>query len=272
MRASTTSWFTTTTAAASPRPTWTATDCPTSISSTSVGGNQLWKNLGGGRFGNITAQAGVALADRVGVAASFADIDNDGDQDLFVTTVRSGNVLFENDGKGHFTDISKAAGVDHVGHSSGAVFFDYDNDGLLDLYLCNVGRYTVDNKRAGGAFVGLPDAFSGHLHPDRTETAMLYTNLGGNRFKDVTAEVGLGDAGWSGDASVADLNGDGFPDLYVLNMQGADHYFENQAASGSSTRRRSTFPRPPGARWASSSSTTTTTDARTSSSPTCTPT
>ncbi len=120
-----------------------------------VGGSQLWKNLGGGRFRNITREAGVGLADRIGVTASFADIDNDGDQDLFVTTVRDGNVLFENDGHGHFRDISKAAGVDHVGHSSGAVFFDYDRDGLLDLYLCNIGQYTNNNRRADGAFVGL---------------------------------------------------------------------------------------------------------------------
>ena len=122
-------------------------------------GSQLWKNLGGGRFRNLNAVAGVALADRVGVTASFADTDNDGDQDLFVTTVRGGNVLFENDGRGHFKDISKAAGVDHVGHSSGAVFFDYDNDGLLDLYVCNVGRYTIDSKGRGGAYEGLQDAF-----------------------------------------------------------------------------------------------------------------
>src|SRR5438094_236701 len=110
----------------------------------------------------------VAVAVRIAVTASFADIDNDGDQDLFVTTVREGNVLFENDGHGHFTDISKAAGVDHVGHSSGAVFFDYDRDGLLDLYLCSVGQYTNNNRRPDGAFVGLTDAFSGHLHPDRS--------------------------------------------------------------------------------------------------------
>src|SRR5205814_6828855 len=104
--------------------------------------------------------SGVGLADRIGVTASFADIDNDGDQDLFVTTVRGGNVLFENDGKGHFKNISKAAGVDYVGHSSGAVFFDYDNDGLLDLYLCNVGKYTTDVKGRGGAYEGLEDARS----------------------------------------------------------------------------------------------------------------
>jgi hypothetical protein len=208
-----------------------------------VGGNQLWKNLGGGRFRNITTQAGVGLADRIGVTASFADIDNDGDQDLFVTTVREGNVLFENDGHGRFRDISKAAGVDHVGHSSGAVFFDYDRDGLLDLYLCNVGQYTNNNRRPDGAFVGLTDAFSGHLHPDRSEKAILYKNMGARRFKDVTAETGLGDAGWSGDASFADLNGDGFADLFALNMQGANHYFENVAGKRFVDKTAQVFPR-----------------------------
>jgi enediyne biosynthesis protein E4 len=124
-----------------------------------VGGNELWKNLGGGKFKNITQEAGVGLPDRISVAAAFADIDNDGDQDLFVTTVRGGNVLFENDGHGHFKDISKEAGVDLVSHSSGAVFFDYDNDGLLDLLVCNVGKYTSDEKGPDGEYVGLPDAF-----------------------------------------------------------------------------------------------------------------
>jgi hypothetical protein len=208
-----------------------------------LGGNELWKNLGGGRFRNITAAAGVALADRVSVTASFADIDNDGDQDLFVTTVRGGNVLFENDGKGHFTDISKAAGVDHSGHSSGAVFFDFDRDGLVDLYVCNVGHYTIEDKGKGGAFVGTSDGFSGHLHPDRSEQGILYKNLGGRKFSDVTKAMGVGDAGWSGDASVADVNGDGFPDLYALNMQGSDHYFENQGGKKFVEKTAQTFPR-----------------------------
>jgi hypothetical protein len=208
-------------------------------------GNQLWKNLGGGKFRNITMEAGVALADRVSVTASFADIDNDGDQDLFVTTVRDGNVLFENDGRGHFRDISKSAGVDYVGHSSGAVFFDYDNDGLLDLYLCNVGRYTTNMKGRGGAYEGLRDAFSGHLHNDRSEPGILYKNMGHNQFKNVTAEVGLGNAGWSGDASFADLNGDGFPDLYVLNMQGADHFYENVGGKKFVDSTARYFPRTP---------------------------
>jgi hypothetical protein len=209
-----------------------------------VGGNELWKNLGNGRFRNITKEAGVALADRISVAASFADIDNDGDEDLFVTTVRGGNVLFENDGHGHFKDISKEAGVDYVGHSSGAVFFDYDNDGLLDLFVCNVGRYTNDAKGRGGAYVGLPDAFSGHLHPDRSEASILYKNLGHNRFKDVSAQV-LQHTAWTGDASFADLNGDGFPDLYVLNMQGDNHYYENVKGEKFVEKTDQLFPKTP---------------------------
>jgi hypothetical protein len=208
-----------------------------------LGGNQLWKNLGGGRFADITRDAGVALAGKISVTASFADLDNDGDEDLVVTTVRGGNVLFENDGKGHFRDISKAAGVDHVGHSSGVVLFDFDRDGLVDLYVCNVGHYTTDERGTGGAFVGVTDGFSGHLHPDRSETAILYKNLGGLRFKDVTGAMGLGNAGWSGDASVADLNGDGFPDLYALNMQGSNHYFENQGGKRFVDRTAQVFPR-----------------------------
>ncbi|HEY6373619.1 MAG TPA: VCBS repeat-containing protein, partial [Candidatus Sulfotelmatobacter sp.] len=142
-----------------------------------VGGNELWKNLGGGKFRNITQEAGVALAGRISVAAAFADIDNDGDQDLFVTTVRGGNALFENDGHGHFRDITQEAGLSLIAHSSGAFFFDYDNDGLLDLLVCNVGKYTYDEKGPNGEYVGIPNAFDGHLHPDRFEYPVLYKNL-----------------------------------------------------------------------------------------------
>jgi hypothetical protein len=220
-----------------------------------MGESQLWKNLGGGKFRNITKEAGVGVSGRVGVTASFADIDNDGDLDLYVTTVRGGNLLFENDGKGHFKEISKAAGVDYVGHSSGAVFFDYDNDGKLDLFLVNVGKYSGEEKGLGGYYIGYTDAFSGQLHPERTEYSRMYHNLGGNRFEDVTETVGPKDGGWSGDASFADLNGDGFLDLYVLNMQGDDHYYENEKGQRFVEKTAEVFRRPPGERWGSSSST-----------------
>jgi enediyne biosynthesis protein E4 len=218
-----------------------------------VGGNQLWKNLGYGKFQNVTESAGVALADRISVTASFADVNNDGAEDLYVTTVRGGNVLFLNDGKGHFRDASKESGIDYVGHSSGAVFFDYDNDGLLDLFLCNVGKYTTDEKGRGGYFVGFADAFSGHLMPERTEASRLYRNLGGGRFADVTESVGLPATGWSGDASFADLDGDGFPDLYVLNMQGQNHFLHNDGGKRFVDETAAHFPKTPwgamGVKW-----------------------
>ncbi len=210
-----------------------------------VGGNELWKNLGGGRFRNITEEAGVALAGRISVTASFADVDNDGDEDLFVTTVRGGNVLYENDGRGHFKDITKEAGVDLTAHSSGAVFFDYDKDGLVDLLVCNVGRYTNDQKGPDGAYVGLEDAFFGHLHPDRFEYPALYKNLGRRRFKDVTAETGLKPSGWGGDATAADVNGDGWPDLFILNMQGQQHYLENVGGRSFIDKTRQYFAKAP---------------------------
>ena len=193
-----------------------------------MGGNELWRNTGNGRFENITEMAGVGLQDRVNVTASFADIDNDGDEDLYVTTVRMGNVLFENNGEGIFRDISTQAGLDYNGHSSGAIFFDYDRDGLLDLFLSNVGRYTSNKKGRGGYFIGLADAFSGHMMPHRAERSILYKNLGDNKFSDISGKVKLIDLSWTGDATFTDFNKDGYPDLYVLNMQGDDHYYENQ--------------------------------------------
>jgi enediyne biosynthesis protein E4 len=210
-----------------------------------VGGNQLWKNLGGGKFKNITDEAGVALADRICVGAAFADIDNNGHPDLFVTTVRGGNVLFKNDGHGHFKDISKEAGVDLVSHSSGAIFFDYDNDGLLDLLVCNVGKYTNDEKGPNGEYIGLPDAFHGHMFPERFEYPVLYKNMGNSRFKDVTADVGLHPRGWCGDASFADLNGDGRADLFLLNMMGHSHYYENVDGQKFVDKTEQYFPRTP---------------------------
>ena len=209
-----------------------------------VGGNELWKNLGGGKFKNITEEAGVGLPGRISVSASFADIDNSGAQDLFVTTVLGGNVLFKNDGHGHFKDISKEAGVDLVSHSSGAVFFDYDNDGLLDLLVCNVAKYTSTTDRwPDGSYVGFADAFHGHMFPDRVEYPVLYKNLGHDRFKDVTAEVGLHPHGWAGDASFVDLNQDGWPDLYFLNMQGHSTYYENEGGKKFVDKTQQYFPR-----------------------------
>ena len=113
---------------------------------TQIGRNELWHNLGNGKFEDITDKAGVGLDDRVSVTASFADADNDGDPDLYVTTVKFGNVFYENLGGGKFRDATESSGLTHVGHSSGAIWLDYNRDGLLDLFLTNIGVYTHDER------------------------------------------------------------------------------------------------------------------------------
>ena len=220
-----------------------------------VGGNELWRNIGGGKFKNITEEAGVGVKGRINVTASFADIDNDGDPDLYVTTVRSGNVLFENDGSGKFKDISKSSGLDYNGHSSAAVFFDYDRDGLLDLFLVNVGKFTSDVHLPAAVsypeekfdseyfyYVAHNDAFAMHRFPEHNEHSILYRNTGKSRFVDVTKEVGLIDNSWSGDATSLDVNGDGWQDLYIVNMQGDDQYYENVEGKRFVNKTQDIFP------------------------------
>ena len=223
---------------------------------TQVGGNQLWRNLGGARFENHTTPS-LELADRIGVSASFGDIDNDGDVDLYATAVRLGNRLLVNDGTGRFEDITAHSGTGWQAHSSSGEFFDYDNDGLLDLFVTNVGVYTKDEKRTAAVdptqleegatyqyYRGFKDAFSGHLKPERAEQSALFKNLGQRAFAEVSHEVGLLDSSWSGDASPVDFNGDGWQDLYVLNMQGHDEYYEN-VAGHFVKKSREVFPKTP---------------------------
>jgi hypothetical protein len=112
--------------------------------------------------------------------------------------VRSGNVLFENSGGGRFENVTAGSGLGYQGHSSGAVFFDFDRDGLLDLYLTNVGQYTSEEVRAADHgevhyrfHDGLSDAFGGHHYPERTEPSLLFRSIGNARFEDVTEIISV---------------------------------------------------------------------------------
>ncbi len=212
---------------------------------TQIGGNELWRNRGDGTFENITAKAGVALEDRISVSASFADADNDGDPDLYVTTVRMGNFFFENLGEGRFRDITEQSGLGYSGHSSGAVFFDFDRDGRLDLFLTNVGTYTNDEKGPGGYWIGLGDGFTDQLFPERFEASILYRQTGNLVFEDVSKKVLLQDLGWSGDAAFVDLDADGWLDLYVFNMQGDDHFYQNVEGKFFVDKAAQVFPKTP---------------------------
>ncbi|MGE0606042.1 MAG: CRTAC1 family protein [Pirellulales bacterium] len=194
-----------------------------------LGPNALYRNDGENRFSDVTAEAGkIALDDRICVAATFSDYDNDGDQDLFVTSIRGGNVLFNNDGRGQFTDVTQAAGLELVAHSQTAAFFDADNDGDLDLLVVNTAQWTLDNYLEDQHYYEGPASLAALARSPR-EKNVFYRNEGNGHFVDATEEAGLAGLGWSGDVAVFDANGDGRLDVLITNMFGNAQLFQNQA-------------------------------------------
>ena len=151
------------------------------------------------RFQHSSGTRSSLLPEDMGSGAGFADIDNDGDIDLYIvnipgpftqdTTRNAGNtnVLYRNNGDGTFTDVTETAGVGHQGYGMGCVFADYDGDADLDLYLTNYGEN------------------------------VLYRNNGDSTFTDVTETAGVGCKLWSTGAAFADVDGDTDLDLYVCN-------------------------------------------------------
>jgi hypothetical protein len=194
-----------------------------------LGENALYRNLGGDRFENVTAQAGpLALADRVCVGAAFADYDNDGDQDLYVTSTRGGNVLLENRGRGRYRDVTRSAGVELIAHSQTASFFDYDNDGYLDLFVTNTARWTLDQyDKLWSYYPASSDLWEHVFNVADRELNVLYRNNHDGTFSDVTGEAGLAGKGWSGDVATFDFDDDGNLDLLVTNMFGTSQLYRN---------------------------------------------
>ncbi len=191
-----------------------------------LGPNALYRNDGRGRFDDLTEESGVNLEGRICVAATFGDYDSDGDQDLYITTTRGGNALLRNDGHGTFEDVTSAAGLTLVAHSEQPAFFDYDQDGDLDLYVTNTAGWTFETLDPEGRYrLGREDLYD--LVDSPVETNRLYRNDGDGRFTDVTAEAGVEGVGWGGDVAVFDFDGDGDLDLFVSNMFGASLLYRN---------------------------------------------
>jgi hypothetical protein len=192
-----------------------------------LGKNALFRNKHDGTFEDVTEAAGVGVGDRICVGATWADYDNDGRQDLFVTSTRGGNILFKNLGDGKFKDVTKEAGLDHVGHSQTAAFFDFDNDGHLDLIVTNTAKWTRSQiDPVAKYFPGKEDLLL-ELATSPPESNILYHNNGDGTFTDVTEKAGLKGKGWSGDVAIFDYDGDGFLDLVVTNMFGASQLYRN---------------------------------------------
>ena len=191
-----------------------------------LGPNALYRNDGKGRFTDVTAEAGpLALADRICVFAVFNDVDGDGDQDLYVTSTRGGNVFLRNTGQGRFVDATEEAGLAWVGHCQSATFFDADGDGDLDLLLTNTARWTTETLHGDGYYTGAQDIVQLILSP--VETNVFYTNDGDGTFTDATEESGLKGEGWGGDTAVLDYDDDGDQDVFVGNMFGRSVLYGN---------------------------------------------
>ncbi len=203
-----------------------------------LGENALYRNRGDGTFEDVTHKAGVALGDRICTAATFADTRNNGLQDLFVTSTRGGNVLFRNQGDGTFKDATREAGLSHVGHSQIGIFFDYNNDGFLDLLVLQTAGWTTNEPGDGARyFAGKGDL--GQLAGSLREHNILYRNNGNGTFTDVTAESGLKGKGWAADAVVFDYDGDGHLDVLITCMFGPSQLYRN---NGNGTFTEATWP------------------------------
>ena len=111
-----------------------------------TGGNELWKNLGGGKFKNITAEAGWAFPDASACRLPLRISTTMAIRICLSQPCAAAICCLKTTATATFRDITKESGIDVVAHSSGAMFFDYDHDGLLDLLVCNVGKYTSDQK------------------------------------------------------------------------------------------------------------------------------
>jgi len=183
--------------------------------------NSLYRNNGDGTFKDVTEQAGVGDKG-FGFGCSACDFDKDGDLDLYVLNYGP-NVFYRNNADGTFTDISQASGLDDASWSLSAPWFDYDGDGDLDVYVANYLEYDSGKFRSYYAAAGYPGPLSYRGQPDS-----LYRNNGDGTFSDVTRQAGLFEPnGRAMSATAADLNNDGFLDLYVPNDAMENYYFRN---------------------------------------------
>ncbi|UCG58396.1 MAG: CRTAC1 family protein [Phycisphaerales bacterium] len=183
--------------------------------------NSLYRNNGDGTFTDITKEAGVGHKG-YGFGCSAADFDGDGDLDIYVLNYGP-NVLYRNDGDGTFSDISRESGLANPKWSLSAPWFDYDGDGDLDVYVVNYLEYDSGKFRSYYAAAGYPGPLSYSGQPDA-----LYRNNGDGTFTDVTKEAGVFQPNGRGmSATVADLNNDGFLDIYVPNDAMENYFFRN---------------------------------------------
>lgn len=197
---------------------------------------KLFENDGAGRFRDVTRGSGLDVS-FYGMGVAVGDYDNDGLPDVFISAV-GGNHLFHNEGAGHFKDVTAAAGMGSAGYqwSTSCGWIDFNNDGLLDLFVCNYVKWSRDIDLAmnpgvegKGRAYGPPFKFEG-TYP------LLYRNDGNGRFTEVSAGAGLRvndprtgrPAAKSLGVAPIDLDDDGWIDLIVANDTTPNLVFHNE--------------------------------------------
>lgn len=196
--------------------------------------SRLYRNVGDGRFRDVSRETGIAgaTAGLYGMGMAGADYDADGDVDLYVTAVGT-NRLLRNEG-GRFRDVSRETGA--TGNSpepgappawsTAAAWVDVDRDGWLDLFVCNYVRWTPETD----LFTTLDGETKSYATPERYEgeSCRLYRSLEGRRFEDVTEAAGVfNPEGKSLGVAVADFDDDGWPDLVVANDTQPNFLYRN---------------------------------------------
>jgi hypothetical protein len=164
--------------------------------------SQLFRNNGDGTFTDVAYEAGVTN-ERYCKGSTWGDYDNDGDPDLYISNFQEDNRLYRNNGNGTFTDVARELRVTEPLASFATWFWDYDNDGWLDLFVTGYGFEIAD---AAADYLGLPNDGS---------RMRLYRNLGGQAFEDVTKKAGLYRVFLVMGSNYGDFDNDGNPDLLL---------------------------------------------------------
>ncbi|HEU4936181.1 MAG TPA: CRTAC1 family protein [Vicinamibacterales bacterium] len=187
---------------------------------------KLYRNNRNGTFVDVTKTAGLDI-EMYGMGVAVGDFDNDGFPDLLVTAVGQ-NRLFRNTGKGSFIDVTRTSGLaGRTAFSTSALWFDFDRDGLLDLFVCNYVRWSIDHD----VWCSNDGKQKSYCTPEayRGDTCWLFRNRGNGTFEDVTATSGLFDtSSKSLGAAILDVDNDGWLDLFVANDTQPNKLYRNQ--------------------------------------------
>jgi hypothetical protein len=187
---------------------------------------RLYHNNRNGTFTDVTSRAGLDV-EMYGMGVAVGDYDNDGFPDILITCVGQ-NRLFHNTGKGTFLDVTNASGLGkRPSFSTSALWFDYDRDGLLDLFVCNYVKWSPEHD----VFCSLDGKHKSYCTPEayRGETCWLFHNRGNGTFEDVTASSGIFESSSKSlGVAMLDDNAGGWPDVLVANDTQPNKLYRNQ--------------------------------------------